>query len=114
MTKAQDLKDAKELLAIVQDFYLPATLGEIQKIQQISKRLNNLNEKCCASHSDSWYGMWHKTVDALREEVVEIVKEFGDGFGVYFNTDPCGSAIGIITPNGLYNSFGGAECGWRI
>lgn len=37
------------------------------------------------------------------------------GLGLYLNADPRGNPVGILTPKtGRYNTWGGAEAGWRL
>lgn len=48
----------------------------------------------------------------LCVQVTETLKPYGLTWK--HNTDPRGAAVGILFPDGSYNTMGGAEEGWRI
>jgi hypothetical protein len=53
--------------------------------------------------------MADRELDYLRQVFGEL------GLGLYLNGDPRGNPVGILTPKtGKFNTWGGAEAGWRL
>jgi len=116
MTIEQDAKvvaaEAGISLADAADF--------VRRCRPISRELHAIYERQCNGHQTR-DGRWDEAAaardDAREDELTERLGKLfkAHGLGLYLNGDPRGAPIGVLTPKTqAYNTWGGAECGWRL
>jgi hypothetical protein len=92
-----------------------AVVKRLLRLCELNNALHALAEAACN------YGLTErqeKRQAKLEEEVRQIVKTFGTGFGVIFNGDPRGITVRLVLPSGRTNAWQGVGCpqdgGWRV
>ena len=76
---------------------------------RLSASLHGLHEQACNRQ------LQRREVEhmaSLECAVTDTLKPYGLAWKG--NSDPRGNAVGILFPNGSYNTMGGPEEGWRI
>lgn len=63
---------------------------------------------------DAWRDWLTSSTEKAERQIRELVGEVSKDLRVEFGHDPRGNTVKLFLPSGRYNSWGGAEEGWRV
>ena len=86
----------------------------LEDVESAARRLHKLYESACSDDlGTEGNADRNGRIKELEERLERAFKLAG--LGLYLNGDPRGNPVGILTPKtGKYNTWGGAEAGWRL
>jgi hypothetical protein len=111
---------ALEIIALEADCGPTAAVNFLDAVLPKARELHRIYERQCNGHQTS-SGQWDEKAankdeareDALERQLLQLGAKMG--LEVYTQGDPRGNPVGIRTPKtGKYNTWGGAEDGWRF
>ena len=94
--------------------------GAVKTLRDLAKKYERLQiEQCNGDEPDAGSAEWQARLAAQDDKLearilAHVAAAFPAGYRVTFGGDPRGFTVKVHTPDGRYNSFGGAEDGYGI
>ena len=136
----QDLRDWGTFVTVVsQEIGHPLsqnTVDRLFKLVAIANAITRLNTEQCngprwlhgmrdvfvrmygedgpARKEQEWEDQLQDDRERLFNGAANIIRNLDATWSLYRNSDPRGGSVGIVFPSGRSNTWGGAECGWRV